>query len=305
MSGRALGQRLHKTGALFIVLVAYVIAVGGAWLVAQAFGFHRPVWALGLGYGAATLIIYGWSCLLDNASMFDPWWSVLPAAAAVWLSCGATAGVPTLRIILVLVTVWVWAVRLTLNWIRGWAGLHHEDWRYLDLYTKGPKYLMSLSAVRFFPTFIVFLVSVPMVPALVWGHNRVSALDWIALALGLSAAAMQLIADEQMRAFRRQKQSGAVMDRGLWRYSRHPNYFGEVLLWWSIWLFALSADPAWWWTVVGPIAVTVMMLAASIPMLDERSRARRPEFEAYAKTTSAFVPWPPKKLSAGNRPREA
>ena len=61
MSGRALGQRLHKTGALFIVLVAYVIAVGGAWLVAQAFGFHRPVWALGLGYGAATLIIYGWS----------------------------------------------------------------------------------------------------------------------------------------------------------------------------------------------------------------------------------------------------
>ena len=288
MSGRALGQRLHKTGALFIVLVAYVIAVGGAWLVAQAFGFHRPVWALGLGYGAATLIIYGWSCLLDNASMFDPWWSVLPAAAAVWLSCGATAGVPTLRIILVLVTVWVWAVRLT-----------------LDLYTKGPKYLMSLSAVHFFPTFIVFLVSVPMVPALVWGHNRVSALDWIALALGLSAAAMQLIADEQMRAFRRQKQSGAVMDRGLWRYSRHPNYFGEVLLWWSIWLFALSADPAWWWTVVGPIAVTVMMLAASIPMLDERSRARRPEFEAYAKTTSAFVPWPPKKLSAGNRPREA
>ena len=228
--------------------------------------------------------------------MFDPWWSVLPAAAAVWLSCGATAGVPTLRIILVLVTVWVWAVRLTLNWIRGWAGLHHEDWRYLDLYTKGPKYLMSLSAVRFFPTFIVFLVSVPMVPALVWGHNRVSALDWIALALGLSAAAMQLIADEQMRAFRRQKQSGAVMDRGLWRYSRHPNYFFQWLAWVGCCLVALPS-PLGWTTVASPLLMLFLLLRVTgLPATEEQALASRGEaYRRYQKTTRAFVPWRPRR----------
>jgi steroid 5-alpha reductase family enzyme len=106
------------------------------------------------------------------------------------------------------------------------------------------------------------------------------------------------VADEQMRRFARTKAPGAVMDRGLWRYSRHPNYFGEILFWWSLWFFAMAADPAWWWTVIGPVAMVAMFLSASIPLLDERSRARRPAFDDYARRTSALVPWPPKASAA-------
>lgn len=295
MSGRGLDDRLGKRGGLALVALAYLTALAAAWLVATAVGAAEPVVALGVGYLVSALVIWCWSLAVDNGSMFDAWWSVLPPFAAVWLAAGATAGVPALRTTLVLVVVWTWAVRLTSNWARDWPGLHHEDWRYLDLYPKGPKPLISLGAVHLFPAFVVFLGSLSLVPALVWGHRAVGVLDGLALVVGLGAAVIEFVADEQMRRFARVKQPGDVMDRGLWRYSRHPNYFGEILFWWSLWLFGLSADPAWWWTVVGPVAMVVMFLTASIPMLDERSRSRRPAFGAYADRTSALVPWPPRR----------
>jgi steroid 5-alpha reductase family enzyme len=285
---------LGKLRSLWLVALAYLTAVGAAWAVAVAIGPERPVWALGLGYLVSALVIYVWSLACDNGSMFDPWWSVLPPFAALWLAFGGTAGVPDLRVALVLIVVWIWAVRLTSNWARDWPGLQHEDWRYLDLYTKGPKALIRLLAVHLFPCVVVFLGSLPLVPALVWGTRAVGALDWIALVVGIAAAVIELVADEQMRRFARTKSPGDVMDRGMWRYSRHPNYFGEILFWWSLWFFALAAAPAWWWTVIGPLAMVTMFLAASIPMLDDRSRARRPSFAAYAKRTSAIVPWPPR-----------
>jgi steroid 5-alpha reductase family enzyme len=294
MSGRGLGERLGKRRSLLLVALAYLTALGAAWAVAVAIGPERPVWALGSGYLVSALVIYLWSLACDNGSMFDPWWSVLPPVAALWLASGGTAGVPDLRVALVLIVVWIWAVRLTSNWARDWPGLHHEDWRYLDLYTKGPKALIRLLAVHLFPCVVVFLGSLPLVPALVWGTRSVGALDWTALVIGIAAAVIEFVADEQMRRFARTKSPGDVMDRGMWRYSRHPNYFGEILFWWSLWLFALAAAPAWWWTVIGPLAMVTMFLAASIPMLDDRSRARRPSFAAYAKRTSAIVPWPPR-----------
>ncbi len=95
-----------------------------------------------------------------------------------------------------------------------------------------------------------------------------------------------------MRRFARTKQPGQIVDQGLWRHSRHPNYFGEILFWCSLWLFGLSAAPSWWWTVIGPIAMIAMFLGASIPMLDGRSAARRPAFAEYAERTRALVPLP-------------
>lgn len=292
MSGRGLGERIGRAGSVAVVAVAYVTAVAVAAVVAGACGAERPVLALGLGYLSSALVIWVWSMALDNGSMFDAWWSVLPAFAATWLAAHHAEGVPTLRIVLVLVVVWVWAIRLTTNWWRDWPGLHHEDWRYVDMYTKGPKPLISLFGVHLFPCSIVFLGSLSMVPALVWGERSVGVLDVIAVIVGLAAAGIEFVADEQMRRFRRSKTPGQVMDRGLWSLSRHPNYFGELCFWWSLWLFAVAASPAWWWTVIGPLAMTVMFLAASIPMLDSRSLQRRPEFAAYAARTRALVPLP-------------
>ena len=90
MSGRGIGERTGKSAGLAIVGLAYVTAVGAAWVVADILGYRRPLWALGLGYLAAALVIYAWSMELDNGSMFDAWWSVLPSLAAVWLAVAAT-----------------------------------------------------------------------------------------------------------------------------------------------------------------------------------------------------------------------
>ena len=189
MSGRGLDHRLGRGGGIALVGLAYVTALAVAWVVADAAGPHRPVWALGLGYLASALVIYVWSTAVDNGSMFDAWWSVLPPFAAVWLATAATAGVPALRITLVLVVVWVWGIRLTSNWARDWPGLGHEDWRYLDLYTRGPKPLVSLGAVHVFPALTVFAASLTLVPSLVWGHRPVGPVDWLATVLGLGRPA--------------------------------------------------------------------------------------------------------------------
>lgn len=291
MSGRRFAS-LGRPGSLAIVAVAYLTACAAAWLVADAFGANCPVGALAGGYVASAVVIFFWSTAVDNGSMFDAWWSVLPPLAAVWMAVTATVDVPQLRTVLVMVVVWAWAVRLTLNWARDWVGLSHEDWRYLDLYEKGPKLIMSLLGVHLGPCLIVLLGSLSLVPALHDGTRAVGVLDWLALAVGAAAVGFELVADEQMRRFARTKQPGQIMDQGLWRHSRHPNYFGEILFWYSLWLFGLSAAPSWWWTVIGPIAMIAMFLGASIPMLDGRSAARRPAFAEYAECTRALLPLP-------------
>jgi steroid 5-alpha reductase family enzyme len=85
------------------------------------------------------------------------------------------------------------------------------------------------------------------------------------------------------------------MERGLWRYSRHPNYLGEIMFWLSMYLFALAVGLGFWWSGIGVVAMVAMFLGASIPMLDDRSEARRPEFAAYRRRTSALIPRPPKR----------
>lgn len=221
--------------------------------------------------------------------------------AAPWAVLSLVGEAPgeawTPRQVAVAVVVGVWAVRLTANWARDWPGLHHEDWRYAKLYAEWPlpRPLTMILGVQVFPTVVVWLGCLPLFPALVLGGGRLGPLDGLALVVGLTASVLELVADEQMRAFRRRARSGEVMDRGLWRWSRHPNYFGEILFWVSLWLFALAAAPGWWWTGVGALAMVLMFVLASVPMLDERSRQRRPGFAAYAARTPALIPRPPRR----------
>ncbi len=286
-----------RAASLLVVLVAYLVAGAAAWWATGAVGIENPYWALGAGYLAATAVIYASACLTNNGSMFDAYWSVIPPLGAVWMAVNAPDGVDRTRTILVLVVLMVWGVRLTLNWVRGWTGLGHEDWRYLDMYAKSssPPWLISLFGVHLFPTLMLWLGSLAFVVALTRSGNALGVLDYLAAVVGISAAVIELIADEQMRSFGRKKAPGAIMESGLWRFSRHPNYFGEILLWLSLFIFAIAVGLGFWWTCIGVIAMIAMFLGASIPMLDGRSEARRPAFADYRRRTSALIPLPPKK----------
>src|SRR5262249_15871088 len=117
---------------------------------------------------------------------------------------------------------------------------------------------------------------------------------------------IEAVADEQLRSFRAARRDGAIMVRGLWACSRHPNYFGEIGFWGGIYLFGLAGDLGAFWTGAGFVAITSMFVFVSIPMLDKRSCERRPEFVDHMKRVSALIPWWPKMgvVVSGDRTRD-
>ena len=206
--------------------------------------------------------------------------------------------VPAARMLMIFAVILVWGARLTWNWTRGWTGMGHEDWRYADFRTQFPGFYWAISfaGVHFFPTLIVFAGMAAAYPALVTSGAPLGWIDALAFAIGLGGIAFEWIADDQLRAFvTGPKEPGATLRTGLWRYSRHPNYLGEMMIWWSLFLFGLAADPGWaTYAILAPLAMTAMFLGFSIPALEKRSLARRANYQEVIDTTSMLIPMPPK-----------
>lgn len=277
-------------GACYLLALAVAVAVGAA------VGTERPLVTVLAADVAATLVVFAWSRAVNNTSMYDAYWSVAPPIIATWLVTQADPGVPGARQALVVALVWLWAIRLTANWARGWPGLGHEDWRYVEMRSgKVPYWVASFFGLHLFPTLQVLLGCLALYPALVVGTDALGPLDALAAVVTAGAILLELVADEQLRAFNRTKKPGQICDRGLWSWSRHPNYVGEMSFWWGLWLFGLAADPSWWWTVVGPLTMVGMFLGASIPMIEKRSAERRPGWDAYAARTPVLLPRPPRR----------
>jgi steroid 5-alpha reductase family enzyme len=288
-----------RSTAFAYVALAYVAAIaagiGAAYLYRDA-GWHPLVLVL-VADVVATVVIFIFSFIFKNSSFYDPYWSVIPiviVAYFAWL--GAGIGDP-LRIGMLVFLVSFWGVRLTYNWVRGWTGLHHEDWRYVDFQrTTGKWYwLVSFSGIHLFPTILVFLGCMALYPAMVLPGRALNALDVFAFLFTFGAVLIELIADEQLHRFKKIKKPGETLTSGLWAYSRHPNYFGEVSFWWGLFFFAMAADPTAWWTIVGALSMTLLFFFISIPMIDKRMLKRRKDYEQIMKRIPAIVPWFPKK----------
>ena len=255
---------------------AYVAALAVAWLVVRALGpAVHPLHAAAYADVAATVAVFAFSVALKNSSVYDPYWSVAPLVLAPWLATlPAAEGAPLARRILVCALVAFWGVRLTYNWARGFSGLDHEDWRYVDIRSKtGRAYWpVSLAGIHLFPTVQVYLGSLPLWPALT-SNRPLGPLDALAAAVTLGAVLVETVADEQLRRFRAERREGEIMARGLWAYSRHPNYFGEVGFWWGSSSSGSPGNPGALWSGLGAVSITAMFAFVSIPMLDKRSAA--------------------------------
>ena len=295
--------RPSRTGSLLYVAGVYAAAIAIAWSVFELAPF-APLGKLAAGLYASIAATFAAALHTENGSVFDPWWSVMPPVAALWLTGLAQAEPLTARQLAVHAVVWFWGVRLTANWVLGWPGLRHEDWRYVELVAQWPTpaWFVRLVAVMLVPAAFVVAGCLPLYPALALGGAGFGGLDALALGVGLAATSLELVADEQMRAFARHKQPGDVMREGLWRWSRHPNYVGEILFWLSLWLFALGAAPGWAWTGIGVASIVGLFVFVSVPMLDARSRERRPGFAEYAARTPALFPLRiPRAVAGGER----
>jgi len=285
--------------AFALCALAYILALCVAILIGYAVGERHPVLIAFVADIAATLVIYTFSLKFHNASFYDLYWSVAPVAIALYWTLGpALENVVFARQIVVVTLVSLWAVRLTYNWARGWQGLKHEDWRYADLRKKSKRWfwLVNLGGIEMMPTVLVFLGCLSLYPVLSTGASPIGPLDWIAIVVTAGAIIIETTADEQLRRFvKTTRQPGQIMATGLWAYSRHPNYFGEIMFWWGLFIFALAADLSYWWVFVGPLAITVLFLFMSIPLMDKRNLGRRPGYEEHMKRVSALIPWFPKK----------
>ena len=293
-------KRFNKITSLLLVKAAYWLALAAAY---YSFPFIAD-----LGYGpivtvliadiVATIVIWGCGLPFANASFYDPYWSVAPVPIALywWSLAGFDMSI---RNTLLIIVLFAWVIRLTTNWIRDWPGLHHEDWRYQNLRAQNGKayQLVNLFGICLFPTVLVFMGMLPAYVVLTADNAPNLLVDLLAFAMGIFAVWLQFFSDEEMRTFRRQpKGDGEVMQSGWWAWSRHPNYFGEVLMWFSLWVFALSAGGfGYAWTGIGVLAMFLLFWFISIPMMDKRCAEKRPAYADYMKHSSGFFLVPPKR----------
>ena len=235
------------------------------------------------------------SLVRRDVSLVDRTWSVMITAAA--LVYGHQLAGPSARAPWLLGLVVAWGVRLAAYITRrNWG--HGEDRRYQAIRARnGPHFaLKSLYLVFALQAVLAWLVSAPALVALA-GTRAIGALDVAGLSLAAAGLVFETIADAQMARFRRAPaQAGRVMDRGLWRWTRHPNYFGETCFWWGTWLVALgAAGPGGAWSVVSPVLMTVLLLKVSgVALLEKDIGERRPEYRDYVARTNAFFPGPPR-----------
>ncbi|MGA2478916.1 MAG: DUF1295 domain-containing protein [Spirochaetia bacterium] len=292
---------MSRARSFFLCAVAYAAAAVTAVAAARLVGRGSPMIETAVGDVAATIVVFAFSLALDNSSMYDPYWSVAPVPIGIYWLISFGDGLSARRVVL-LALVLLWAARLTFNWVRRWKGLADEDFRYADYRRFGALYWpISFLGFHFFPTVIVFLGCLSLLPVLGAGSRGIVVLDLVAAAVTLGAIGVETGADRQLRRFLLSPRApGQILDTGLWSLSRHPNYFGEVLFWWGVYLFGLAANPGWWWTIVGPIAITGLFLGISVPMMDKRMLSRHPGYAEQMTVRSAFIPWPARRADDEN-----
>jgi steroid 5-alpha reductase family enzyme len=290
---------IDRTRAFRVVALAYGMGGFVAVLTGLLVAWGHPIAIVFWADVAATCAVFAFSIAFANSSFYDAYWSVAPIAIAAFfafapLGTEGDGDAATARVLVVFALVCAWGGRLTWNWARGWTGLDHEDWRYIMLRERtGLLYwLVNFAGIHMIPTLVVFAGCLSLYPALATGTRPFRLFDFLATIVTAGAIALEGVADNQLRRFRLgNPPPGALLETGLWAHSRHPNYLGEILFWWGLWLFGVAAAPgAWWWTLVGPVSISVLFYAASLPMIENRMLARRPDYARRIATTPLLIP---------------
>lgn len=277
-----------KASSMAIMVVIYGIAIALGVLIFDLASASMPeMWALLLADVLATVFVWGMGLVYRNVSVYDPYWSVAPPV--MYTAWAFYKGCFTLPVILLLIAIWYWGIRLTGNWAGTFKGLGHEDWRYTRYRESQSPLLFQVTnffGLNMMPTLLVFACMLPgfglFEPGLTAG-----ALTWLGFLLCLASATIQLVADTQSHRFR-QAHPGEVCNAGLWRHGRHPNYFGEVQMWWGVWVMYASLHGVDW-LILAPVAMTCLFLFVSIPMMERRQLANKPGYAAYRKATRILI----------------
>lgn len=250
----------------------------GLWSAILLFACITALWALSVRRRDASLVDGFWATGFSLVSLVSLWCG--PGGPRPWLAAGCTT---------------LWAARLSLHLIRRNLA-HGEDRRYAAMRKRqGPGFWWkSFFIVFLLQGVLIWVISLPLQYAGAAGAAGLGTLDALGALVFLAGFLCEAFADAQLEAFKRDPASaGRVLDTGLWRYSRHPNYFGNALLWWGLCLFGLATGP--WWLLFAPALMTFLLLRVSgVTLLEQDIGERRPAYTEYISRTSAFIPWPPR-----------
>lgn len=234
------------------------------------------------------------SVAVKDTSIVDIFWGSGFVVVA-WVSYLVADGSGSYRLLLAVLTT-LWGLRLTAHLANRNLG-HGEDFRYAQMRKRhGSKWpLRSLWSVYWVQGALMWVVSLPVQGGAQLGDGSPGWLAWVGVAVWAVGLFFETVGDLQLSRFIADPANrGKVMDRGLWRYTRHPNYFGDFSVWWGIWLVALSAGA--WWSVIGPLVMSLLLIKVSGAGLLEKSLSKRREgYEEYVARTSGFFPLPPRR----------
>lgn len=286
--------RQHRLSPAIVSLLVYLPAIAVAWSVVSIGPTSSILWNTLLADVAATLVVFTASITTRNSSIYDPYWSIAPPLIAIYWFVALGTVELTAREWLAFGLVTLWAVRLTFNCMRRWTSYEEQDFRYVDLKARfGRLYpLIDLFGIELYPTILVFLGCLPLL-AVAESGTPLGWLDLLAVAVTLGAILLETIADEQMWSYRKTRTPTApICTRGVWRYSQHPNYVGELLFWWGLWVFGLASGLSEPWMIAGALAMTLLFVFISVPMMVARKRERYPDYDRLVEGIPVLLPKP-------------
>lgn len=236
----------------------------------------------------------------DRYDVIDSAWGIgfISIALVGYLSQATVALFSVQSLVLLLVIIW--GMRLSLHIYSRWAHAGKEDRRYAALRQEYGESVIGLEANMYSRVYLVqailaWVISLPVIAVTVADVITLSWYAWVGLGVWLVGFYFEVVGDAQLRAFTgNPNNKGMLMTRGLWRYTRHPNYFGEATQWWGVFIIALIV-PFGWITVIGPITLTVLLLFISGVPLTEKHFHNRLGWKAYKRRTSRFIPLPPRR----------
>ena len=280
-----------KVKGLLILLFSYIIAfiIGLLTFIILENKVHIMVNLL-ISNIVSTIIIWIVGIFFKSASIYDPYWSI--QTPVIYLCLLIKYQNFNLGNILFFFAILFWAIRLTYNFINGFNDISYIDWRYKKIKgtTKSFYQIVSLLGIHLIPTLVVFFASIPSFYYVIFNKNF-SFINLIGIAIMILGTLLELLSDKNMHEFKKiRKSNKEIINIGLWKYSRHPNYLGEILFWYGVALTFILSNVSLWYVIIGAILNTLLFVFVSIPMAENHLSSYKENYSDYKQSTRMLLP---------------
>ncbi len=236
-----------------------------------------------------TLVIFIFSVITNNSSIYDPYWSVIPPfIILLWLKNVGFA----INSYIILGIYLIWSIRLTYNCLVNWKGFKHEDWRYAYFRTKFKKayWFISFFGIHLFPTIMVFLGMLPVYYGIESGTVNNQVLFGLGVLISLIGTTLSYLADYHLSKHRNSANKTKAINYGIWKYSRHPNYLGEITFWLGSFIIGMSYDYHHYFTIIGFLGMVILFNAYSIPAMEKRLLNSKDDYREIINEVPRLIP---------------